>query len=135
MVGGIVTVVFCFGIALTAVFAWANAETKYKLQRKKIFELAHQLRSSQRDLRELQAYISSADSNTNKYRRTLAKVGYILANEDDAQERDEQISEVLSSNVPEMLPQKKQHREGITKRTQAETEEIFHRVRGQWSHA
>jgi hypothetical protein len=128
MLTDIITYGFCIVIAVGAIFAWANAETKYRAQRNKIFELAHQLKSTQRDLREAQSQSGSTDSKSRKYHDTLIKIGAIIGATEDKTEAGEKIYSLLSGVAPEAVLTAKRPKSS-DKRDRQEAENVFHRMK------
>jgi len=130
MLTDIITYGFCIAIAIGAIFAWANAETKYRAQRHKIYELAGQLRSAQRDLRDTQTQSGSTDSKSKKYHETLIKIGAILGATDDKSDTGAKIYSLLSGVAPEaVLTVKRPKGDSSGKRDKEETENMFHRMK------
>lgn len=131
MLTDIITYGFCIAIAIGAIFAWANAETKYRAQRHKIYELAGQLRSAQRDLRATQSQSGSTDSKSKKYHETLIKIGAILGASEDKSDAGAKIYTLLSGVAPEAVLTVKRPKKGASsgKRDKEETENMFHRMK------
>ncbi|MDH5216848.1 MAG: hypothetical protein OEX19_04080 [Gammaproteobacteria bacterium] len=130
MLTDIITYGFCIAIAIGAIFAWANAETKYRAQRHKIYELASQLRSAQRDLRTTQTQSGSTDSKSKKYHETLIKIGAILGASEDKSDAGAKIYSLLSGVAPEAVLTVKRPKGGSAgKRDKEETENVFHRMK------
>ncbi|MDH5545843.1 MAG: hypothetical protein OEZ43_09635 [Gammaproteobacteria bacterium] len=128
MVTEVITYAFCIAIAIGALFAWANAESKYKAQRNKIFELAAQLKYAHRDLRELRDKSGNTDSRSQRYYDALIKVGAIVGTDNTKSETNDKINTVLSAVIPEAVTISKQPK-GKGKRDGTETEEMFRRMK------
>lgn len=129
MLTDIITYGFCIAIAIGAIFAWANAETKYRAQRNKIFELAHQLKSAQRDLRQAQSQSGNTDSKSRKYHETLIKIGAIIGAIDEKTDTSAKIYNLLSGVAPEAILTAKRPKTNKDKRDKEETENVFHRMK------
>ena len=132
----IITYGFCICLAIGAVFAWANAETKYRAQRSKIYELASHLKSTQRELRESKSKSGSNDNQSRKYHDTLIKIGAILGATEDKSDAGVKIYSLLSGEAPEAVLTVKRPKGGgkvnktnKDKRDKAETENMFQRMK------
>lgn len=130
MLTDLITYGFCIALAIGAVFAWANAETKYRRQRNKIFELSALLKSAQRDLRELQNRSGVSDSSSKKYHDALIKIGAVLGASGEQTDTTNKIYGLLNSALPEAVMMAKRPKSGsANKRSKEETEEFFHAMK------
>ena len=126
MLTDIITYGFCIAIAVGAIFAWANAESKYRAQRNKIFELASQLKSLQRDLRQAQTQSGNTGSESKKYREALIKIGTIIGTTEDKADAATKIYTLIGSVAPEAIMTVKRPK---NKRDESETENMFQRMK------
>lgn len=126
MLTNLVTYGFCIALAIGALFAWANAETKYRRQRKKIYELAGMLKSAQRDLRQMQSRSGASNDKSQRYHSTLVQIGAILGDTEEQTEVTSKIYSLLNGAIPEAIMTTKRPR----KRSQQETEHMFKNMKG-----